>query len=323
MAAGHGTEAEQVRKVCRMKHASVRLLGLCAIGLLVGCNGRQERPDRAQSAPSPEREAPNPIDTPEKLLRKVLALASNKQYGELADHLAPLHLKRPPRGAAPAARDEPRDIGPEILEGIRTRKKTGDFAYSNKALLAILTNHLDRIGPVPEEMLEHWASGKGLGQDRAVQAAAKSGGRDLRCFARSGAFILMKNVGGQYRLAYWKNLNRVLGAAATAAAEASRYHDLEPITVKLRSGGKFVRAAVSLVTRADRADDFQKLLRTKKENVREWMGSFLAEQDPGDLAEKAKHEALKREIRDRLNRLLTPKGEPQIDAVVFRELTVQ
>jgi flagellar basal body-associated protein FliL len=291
------------------------------VGVLAGCNGRKERRDAPQTAPAPPRDEPSAIDTPEKLLRKVLALASNKRYDELAEHIVPLRLTPPP--GSPTPRATPQDVRAEILEGIRSRKKTGDFAYSSEALLAIVTNHLDRLGPVPAELLESWAAGKGLGRDENLQAAAKAGGKDLLCFRRSGTFILMRKAGERLRLAYWKDLNRILGDAATAAADTRRYHDLEPITAKLKKGGRFVRASISLVIDAEKADVLEKLLRTKKEAVRQWLDAFLAEQDPARLAEKAKRQELQAEIRTGLNRALNLEGRPQIDAVTIRELTVQ
>jgi len=316
-------EAEPIRKAYRMKHWRVVMLLVCAAGVPAGCDGRKESRDKPQTAPAPARAEPDPMDTPERLLRKVLALAGNKRYEELAEHIVPLRRKAAPAPAHPPARAEPQDLRAEILEGIRSKKKAGEFAYSNEALLAIVANHLDRIGPVPDEMLEYWAAGKGLGQDGALRQAAKSKGRDLCCFRRSGAFILMQKLDGQYRLAYWRDINQVLGEAATVPADTRRYHDLEPLTVKVKQNGRFVRAAVSLVTQPKDADVLQNLLRTKEEDVRQWLMAFLAGQKPEDLADKANRDKLQNEIRAGLNRLLYPQGEPRIDAVIFRELTVQ
>lgn len=300
---------------------------VCALGAIAGCNDSNpdDREDARASRTAPAAETP--LDTPEKLLRKVLALASNKRYEEVGELVLPLRLADVgPAPREPRPRDSARDVRGEILEGIRAAAATGEFAYSNKALLAVVTNHLDRFGRVPEEMLEEWAAGKGLGRDKAVQAAARAGGKDLLCFRRQGAFILLRKVRGEYRLQYWENLNAVLGESASRLAPpraARRYHDIEPVTVKLAGDGKFVKAAASLVTDSRHAAAVEMLLRTRRQAVRNWLEGFLAGKRPADLADDAARKKLAAEVRAGINRLLSLRGKAQIESVVFRELTVR
>ena len=174
-----------------------------------GCDREKTRDEPKPPPSAPAGQVPAAIDTPEKLLRKIHALASHKRYEEIAPHVLPLRLTAS-TGEATAG-EKFTDVRAQLIEGIRAKHKTGDFAYSDEALLAVLTNHLDRIGPVPKDLLESWAAGQHLGNDTTLRETAKTRSASLRCFRLSGAFILMMEVWGEYRLLFWRGLNGVLG----------------------------------------------------------------------------------------------------------------
>lgn len=185
------------------------LLTVSLVWFAGGCDREKARDEPKPTPSAPASQARTAIDTPEKLLRKIHALASNKRYEEIAPHVLPLRLKTS-IGPAPAG-EKFTDIRAQLIEGIRDKKKTADFAYSDEALLAVLTRHLDRIGPVPKDLLESWAAGEDLGRDTTLRETAKTRPAALRCCRISGAFILMMDVWGEYRLLFWRGLNGVLG----------------------------------------------------------------------------------------------------------------
>ena len=197
------------RKADPMRLGMGVLLTMLLACIACGCD-REKSPDPPAAPTSEPATRPRTVlDTPEKLLRKIHALASHKRYEEIAPHVLPLRLKTS-IGPAPAG-EKFTDVRAQLIEGIRDKKKSGDFAYSDEALLAVLTNHLDRIGPVRRDQLESWAAGEDLGRDTTLRETAKTRPAALRCCRISGAFILMMDVAGEYRLLFWRGLNGVLG----------------------------------------------------------------------------------------------------------------
>lgn len=136
------------------------------------------------------------LDTPVKLLVHIRALARAKRYEAIAPLIWKMSIDNKRLTAA-------------IIKGIRTHKRRGDFAYSDRALSEIIEKHHPRIGKLPDKLRKRFEKTFGRHDKVLARLLEKKPGA-FRLFDYRGAHIIFVRHGGSYRLLFWEGLNRVL-----------------------------------------------------------------------------------------------------------------
>jgi flagellar basal body-associated protein FliL len=99
------------------------------------------------------------------------------------------------------------------------------------------------------------------------------------------------------------------------------YHTFERITVSLKSdrGHSYLIAVIVLKIKKPYMEAVQKRLEEKKREVKDLLISYLGGLTVKEVLGTTNQNRIKRELRDRLNRLLWPNRRPGIYAVMFDE----
>ena len=139
----------------------------------------------------------NKVDTPDILLQKIYNLSSKKKYDELKECIYPFQA----RGI---------NLQEEIINGIKGETKNPDFEYSDEALALIISEHLERIKPIDDELLQKIFIDGEYGKDEKLNSIAKNNPENIKIFDYKGVHILMAKIDSEYKLLFWEDLNYIL-----------------------------------------------------------------------------------------------------------------
>jgi hypothetical protein len=158
----------------RVKLLSLAVVLVLTIGLFPGCS--------------------RTVDTPEKLLLKIQALAKKQKYEELREYIYPLVLSN----------SNYQDL---MVDGIKEKKKWGECAFSEEALAAVIANHLDGFHEIPREMREIVMEEV---QNVDLRKIVRERPQDFLVLEYKEATITVVKIAEEYKLLYWESMNSVL-----------------------------------------------------------------------------------------------------------------
>ena len=134
------------------------------------------------------------IDTPEKLLRKIHSLAAGEKYDQLRKHIYPLVL----------GTDNYQDL---IVEGIKTKKRFGECAFSEEALAEIIKSHLEGFEEISADLRDYALNEI---QDTELKKILLERPEDVQILEYGEAMIATVKIGDEFKLLYWESMNDIL-----------------------------------------------------------------------------------------------------------------
>lgn len=159
-------------------------LGAILVGTLGGCDPE----------PSSDQQQSRGPQTPEALLRRIRAAARNEDHQALKDLIYPDPVRQE-----------------MLIDGIRNRKETGDAAYSDAAMASLLTDHLDKLEPISDQLRRRMFSETMYGRDPKLREIATRRPGDISMMEHREARILMVKTDKGQQLLWWENLTNLAG----------------------------------------------------------------------------------------------------------------
>ena len=179
------------RSNCNVLICALTIVLIYSIIFLSGCEIKDQSSDVSNNRTG--------LNTPEILLKTIYSLASQNKYTELRQYIYPLVIKET-------------SIQDLIIDGIREKKRTGDFAYSDEALASIVNYHINRIIPITtlprnkyREIEWIWTE-----TDEKLKNVYRNNPNDFSIFYYGKAFVVMAAIDGNYQLIFWENLNDLI-----------------------------------------------------------------------------------------------------------------
>lgn len=135
---------------------------------------------------------------PEYVLREILRLAREENYEGIRKFLYDWEVNG-------------KSVPDLILEGIRERKQSYDFAYSHEALSLIINYRINETQPMPEKIFKYFAREKVMDDlDDYLRDLILNDPGKFKVFEHKEAFVLLVQVNGTHKLVFWEHLNSVL-----------------------------------------------------------------------------------------------------------------
>ena len=109
-----------------------------------------------------------------------------------------------------------------------------------------------------------------------------------------------------------------------ATEEEYDYYEFEPVTVNMDDTrlARYVRAQPILAIKAKQYKVVEKLIETKKRELKNWLITYLMGCTLEEVRGPKNISRIRREIRDNFNDQLHPGGRPVIEQVLFKDFKV-
>lgn len=86
---------------------------------------------------------------------------------------------------------------------------------------------------------------------------------------------------------------------------------------------RYLLLNIKLQVAGSRKAEFEKLLETRKPELKSWLLAHCSDKSPEDLAGRTGQNLMRREIQANFNAILDPDGQPWIEAVLFEAFNIQ